>query len=234
MHTSRQQSPKKLLRFLAVVAFLLASIASAQADPITVSGTATLTSGVASEARGPVLLTGTNFSTNLITVGGNFGLGDCSTFLTGLNGPCTGANVGWISIGTDLIGTFTVNGVTLNSNIINQMGLMFTGPSFAIPAELLGASAIQVTAPFTFSGSAVSPALSEAIVLQGEGTVYVILVRRTIGNFTGFFLDHADYVFGATVFGVTIEEVPEPATLLLLVSGLGGTAIYRRRKKSAK
>src|SRR5215217_4329438 len=209
MHTSRQQSPKKLLRFLAVVAFLLASIASAQADPITVSGTATLTSGVVSEARGPV-------------------------FLTGLNGPCTGANVGWISIGTDLIGTFTVNGVTLNSNIINQMGLMFTGPSFVIPSELLGASAIQVTAPFTFSGSAVSPALSEAIVLQGEGTVYVILVRRTIGNFTGFFLDHADYVFGATVSGVTIEEVPEPATLLLLVSGLGGTAIYRRRKKSAK
>ncbi len=226
MHTSRQ----RLLRLLAVVTFLFASITSTHADPITVSGTATLTSGVVSEARGPVNITGTNFSTSVTTVGGNFGLGDCSTFLTGINGPCTSANVGWISVGTDLIGTFNVNGVTLSSNINNQLNLMFTGPSFVIPAELLGASAIQVTAPFTFSGGAFSPALSEAIVLQGQGTVYVILVRRTIGIFTGFFLDRADYVFGSTVSGVTVEEVPEPMTLLLLASGLGGAAIYRRRK----
>ena len=230
MYTSRQPSPKRLLRFLAVITFLLASIASAQADPLTVSGTATLFSGVVSAARGPVNLTGTNFSTSVTTVGGNFGLDNCSTFLTGINGPCTSANVGWVSVGTDLIGTFNVNGVTFPSNINNQLNLMFTGPSFAIPAELLGASAIQVTAPFTFSGGAFSPALSEAIVLQGQGTVYVILVRRTIGNFTGFFLDRADYVFGTTVSGVTVEEVPEPMTLLLLASGLAGAAIYRRRK----
>lgn len=232
MHTSRQPSRKKLLRLLAVVTFLLASIASAQADPITVSGTATLTSGVVSTARGPVNLTGPNFSASVNTVGGNFGLGACSSFLAGVNGPCTSANVGWVSVGTDLIGTFTVNGVTLNSNIINQMNVMFTGPSFVIPAELLGASAVQITAPFSFTGAAASPALSEVVLLQGQGTVHVVLVRRTIGIFTGFFLDHADYVFGSTVNGVTVEEVPEPMTLLLLASGLGGAAIYRRRKTS--
>jgi hypothetical protein len=69
-------------------------------------------------------------------------------------------------------------------------------------------------------------------VLQGQGTVYVILVRRTIGIFTGFFLERADYVFGAQASGVTVEEVPEPMTLLLFVSGVAGTAIYRRRRTS--
>jgi hypothetical protein len=228
MYTSL--SSKKLFRLLALGTLLLASIASAQADPIVVSGTATLMSGVVSEARGPVNLTGTNFSASVFTVGGNFGLGDCSTFLTGINGPCTSANVGWVSIGTDLSGTFTVNGMTFSSDIVNQMNLTFTGPSFVIPAELLGASAVQITAPFSFSGLAASPALSEVVMLQGQGTVNVILVRRTIGIFTGFFLDHADYVFGATVSEVTVREVAEPMTLVLLLSGLGGTAIFRRRK----
>ena len=234
MHTSRQLSSNKLLRLLAVVSFLLASIASAQADPIIVGGTATLVSGVVSDARGPVNLTGTNFSTSVNAVNGNFGLGDCSSFFAGINGPCTSANVGWTSVGTDLIGTFTVNGLTLNSNIENQLNLMFSGPTFVIPAELLGASAVQITAPFSFSGGAISPALSEAIVLQGEGTVYVILVRRTVGIFTGFYLERADYVFGATASGVTVEEVPEPMTLLLFASGLAGTAIYRRRRRAAR
>ena len=171
MHTSLQLSSIKLFRLLAIVSFLLASVASAQADPIIVGGTATLVSGVVSDARGPVNLTGTNFSTSVNAVNGNFGLGDCSSFFAGINGPCTSANVGWTSVGTDLIGTFTVNGLTLNSNIENQLNLMFSGPTFVIPAELLGASAVQITAPFSFSGGAISPALSEAIVLQGEGTV---------------------------------------------------------------
>ncbi len=232
MQTSRQISSQKLLRCLAVVTFLFGTIATAQADPIIVSGTATLTNGVTSAARGPVNLSGTNFSASVFSVGGNFGLGHCSTFRAGLNGPCTSANVGWVSIGSDLSGTFTVNGVTLTSDVVNQMNLMFTGPSFVIPAELMGASAIQITAPFSFSGGAASPALSEVIALQGQGTVNVILVRRTIGIFTGFFLDHADYVFGATASGVTVREVPEPMTLLLLLSGLAGGAVYRRRRSN--
>ena len=232
MQRSRQISPQRLLRLLAIVSFLFAAIASAQADPIVVSGNATLTNGLSSAARGPVNLTGTNFSASVFSVGGNFGLAHCSTFLAGLNGPCTSASVGWVSIGTDESGTFTVNGVTFNSNVINQMNLTFTGPSFVIPSELLGASAVEITAPFSFTGLAASPALSEVVMLQGQGTVHVVLVQRTIGIFSGFFLDHADYVFGATASGVTVREVPEPMTLLLLASGLGGAAIYRKRKSA--
>jgi len=230
MDTYRHLSRKTLCRFFAVVTLLLATITIAQADPIVVSGGATLTSGVTSEVRGPVNITGTNFSASVFVRGGNFGLGNCSTFLAGLNGPCTSGSVGGFVVGTDLSGTFTVNGVTLNSDVINQMNLLFTGPSFVIPAELLGASAVEITAPFSFSGGAASPALSEVVMLQGQGTVHVFLVQRTIGIFTGFFLDHADYNFGSTVSGVTVNEVPEPTTLLLLISGLAGGVIYRRRR----
>lgn len=232
MDTYRHLSRKTLCRFFAVVTLLLATITIAQADPILVSGGATLTSGVTSEVRGPVNITGTNFSASVFVRGGNFGLGNCSTFLAGLNGPCTSGSVGGFVVGTDLSGTFTVNGVTLNSDVINQMNMTFTGPTFVIPAELLGASAVEITAPFSFSGGAASPALSEVVILQGEGTVHVFLVQRTIGIFTGFFLDHADYNFGSTVSGVTVNEVPEPTTLVLLISGLAGGVIYRRKRSN--
>ena len=232
MSTSRHLSRKTVCQLFAVVTLLLAAISIAQADPIVVSGGASLTSGITSEVRGPVNISGTNFSASVFVVGGNFGLGNCSTFLAGLNGPCTSANVGGFVVGTDLIGTFTVNGVTFNSNVINQMNMMFTGPGFAIPAELLGASAVQVTAPFTFTGAAFSPQLSEVVMLQGQGTVQVVLVRRTIGIFSGFFLDHADYTFGPAVSGVTVAEVPEPTTLVLLLSGLAGGAVYRRKLRN--
>ena len=219
----------KLIRVIAVFSFLLAIISSAQADPITVSGTATLSPGPIAGVRGPVNLSGSNFSATVNAGNGNFGLTHCSSFLAGLNGPCTSANVGWQSIGSDLSGTFNVNGTNFSSDVINQLSLFFTGPTFVIPAELLGASTLEITAPFTFSGMANSPLLSETVVLQGQGTVHVILVQRTIGIFSGFFLDHADYVFGSTVSGVTVREVPEPMTLLLLLTGLAGGAVYRRR-----
>lgn len=227
-----QTSPQKLIRVLTVFVFIFATVARAQADPITVSGSATLVPGGIAGVRGPVNLTGDNFSATVNTTNGNYGLVGCSTVFAGLNGPCTSANVGWISTGSDLVGSFTVNGTTLSSDVINQLSLFFTGPTFVIPAELLGASTIEVTAPFTFSGFANSPLLSETVVLQGDGTVHVILVQRTIGVFSGFFLDHADYIFGSTASGVTVKEVPEPMTLLLLMSGLAGGAVYRRKRST--
>jgi hypothetical protein len=68
-------------------------------------------------------------------------------------------------------------------------------------------------------------------VLAGEGTVNLLLVNRTLGGINGFFLDHADYVFGPQASGLTIEPIPEPATILLLASGIGGL-ILRSRKRT--
>jgi hypothetical protein len=118
-------------------------------------------------------------------------------------------------------------------NAINPLTLMFNSITFVIPPEFLSASAIQITAPFTFSGHFGRTSFpTEPVVLSGEGTVNLLLVNRTIAGFNGFFLDHADYVFGPPVSGLTIEPVPEPATILLLASGLVGTMMRLRKRRS--
>ncbi|HEY6242347.1 MAG TPA: PEP-CTERM sorting domain-containing protein, partial [Pyrinomonadaceae bacterium] len=100
----------------------------------------------------------------------------------------------------------------------------FSSVTFVIPPEFFSAPAIRITAPFTFTGVVSTFSPPESALLTGEGTVHVLLVNQTIGGSTGFFLDHADYIFGARASGLTIEPVPEPTTILLLVSGLAGAA----------
>jgi hypothetical protein len=66
--------------------------------------------------------------------------------------------------------------------------------------------------------------------LTGEGTVYALLTRD---NFGFFFMNDIEYRFGDITSGVSIKPVPtpEPATMILLGSGLLGVAMRARRKK---
>jgi hypothetical protein len=97
-----------------------------------------------------------------------------------------------------------------------------------IPPELQNAAGVIVTAPFTFGGAA--PFLGEQTTLTGQGTVTVFLTQQTTAFFTGLFLERAVYTFGPTPESVTVEAVPEPASVLLLISGLAGADIWRRRR----
>jgi hypothetical protein len=228
MRNSQMSSTSRLIQLFAIVVTGFFPIISAHADPITitgVSGIATLINSAPS-ARGTVNIAGDGFSANVTTFNGSFGLGACTTSrVTG----CTSANLGWFS--SDLGGTVTFNGVVFIPTTLNQLSLTFTSITFVIPPEFLNSSAIQITAPFTFSGRfSRSQFPTEPIILSGEGTVSLLLVNRTIGGFNGFFLDHADYVFGPQASGLTIEPVPEPATILLLVSGLAGTVLRLKKR----
>lgn len=126
------------------------------------------------------------------------------------------------------------NGVSFIPDANNQLSLMFSSITFVIPPEFLNSSAIQIPAPFTFSGH-LSTILfpMEPVTLSGEGTVNVLLVNRTIAGFNGFFLDHADYVFGPRAPGLTIEPTPEPATIFLLASGLAGALLRLKNWSTA-
>jgi hypothetical protein len=230
-----QLSLMKSIQAFAVVILGLTAFATVQADPITVTGTATSVPGV---IFGPSIvfnLTGQNFSANVRDDGGvdrfmHFGFWPC-TIQAGSVTPCTTANAGYSSQ-SDLRGPFTINGQNFNASVIDSLNFQLTSPTFVIPAEFLDDGAILITAPFSFLGSA-STQIGVTIQLDGQGTVRLLLTRQTVGDITGLFFERADYTFGQTVDGVTIESVPEPATLVLLFSGLAGVAArvkYRSRR----
>ncbi|HZI62866.1 MAG TPA: PEP-CTERM sorting domain-containing protein [Pyrinomonadaceae bacterium] len=228
-----QLSLMKSIQVFAVVAFCLVAFAIVQADPITVTGTAVSVNGA---IFGPSIgfnLTGQNFSASVQDDGGidrfmHFGFWPC-TRQAGSVTPCTTANAGYSSQ-SDLRGTFTFNGQNFQASVINSLNFQLTSPAFVIPPEFLDDDAVLITAPFSFLGSALIAQTGEKIDLEGVGTVRLLLTRQTVGDITGLFFQRADYTFGPTVDGVTVESVPEPATLVLLFSGLAGVAARVRHR----
>lgn len=212
--------------------FLLLLFAPAvSADPITVSGSVTVVPGTVSNGvrAEPFTLTGTNFSANIAAVSpGNFGLSSCSP-VPGFNPPCTTVNPSWVSVGSDNIGTFTLNGVTYSSNVLNQISFFFNAFPVPIPLELQNAPGVIVTTAFTFSG-VVNTLDGMHADLIGQGTVTIFLIQQDAGLFSGLFLERAIYTFGPVVQQTTVEAIPEPATLLLFITGVAGAGIVRSRR----
>jgi hypothetical protein len=231
----------RFVRIFAILVFGLTAFATAQADPIVVSGNAVVVNG---PTFGPTIgfnLTGQNFSASLNYNNDpasfmHFGIWPCSRSGGGLVGTCTTANNGYQGQ-SELLGPFTFNGQTFQASpAVNSVNVLLTSPTFVIPPEFLDDAAVVVIAPFGFVGSISIDATGELIELEGMGTVRLLLTRQTVGTITGLFLERADYTFGPTVSGVTVESVPEPATLVLLVSGLAGVAArvrHRSRRQSS-
>ena len=226
-----------LPRFINVLAILiigLSAVETAHADPIVVSGNAVVVNG---PIFGPTIgfnLTGQNFSASLNYNNDpasimHFGIWPCSRTGVGLQGPCTTANNGYTGQ-SELLGPFTFNGQDFQASVINAVNVQLTSPTFVIPPEFLDDAAVVVIAPFGFVGSISIAQTGELIELEGQGTVRLLLTRQTIGSITGLVLERADYTFGSTVEGVTVESVPEPATLVLLFTGLAGVAARVRQR----
>ena len=230
-----QLSLKKSVQVFVVIVFSVFASATVHADPITVTGTATVENGGNFGPQIVFNISGQNFSANVIDGGGidrfmHFGIWPCSRSGGGLEGPCTGASNSYSSQ-SDLRGPFTLNGMNFNASVINSLNFQILSPSFVIPPELLDDDAVLITAPFTFLGSAITELSGVPFTMEGQGTVRLLLTRQTAGSFTGLFLARADYIFGPQVPGVTIESVPEPTTLVLLVTGLAGAAIRAKKAR---
>jgi hypothetical protein len=222
-----------MLRHICKLAFCLILFAPAVlADPIEVSGgPITVINGPSTLNRvvtEPFVLTGTNFTANINSVVAGFGLADCAFRPIGGVPPCSTANLGFSATGTDVQGSFTLNGQTAPISVVNSLGLFVTAPTFVIPLELIDAAAVEVIAPFSLSGTAALINGPQASI-TAAGTVRLLLTRQTHGNFTGLYLSNAVYTFGAVAEGVTIQEVPEPITLLLFGTGLGVMGLLKKR-----
>ena len=140
--------------------------------------------------------------------------------------PGSPAGLRLVLSGTDLGGTATLNGLTYGPSGPPNWDayLEFTGT--AILPNTLSPSAV-LTAPFTFSGF-FFPGSGESTFqydLYGLGTATIFLSRVAPP------LPNLNPGWGFSRVVYEFAPIPEPATLVLLGTGVAGAAVVRRRRE---
>ena len=132
----------------------------------------------------------------------------------------------------DFPGNATLNGrsFTLGMQTSTQGSAFVEFTGSAVLPLFTGAERITVTAPFAFRGSILTPidevtGSSTLVFLTGRGNATINMIWNTTAGGAWQF-ENALYRFSAT------DPVPEPATILLVGSGI--TALALRRRTSAR
>ena len=208
--------PVKALASVLLLSFAILCCAStARAIPITITG------GVARTPQGLG-----NFSVGLTAPDFSFSGFNAAAPRQQLCGLCApGGSFPTVIMVTGLSTqlSLTYNGVTYGSGngVVSFNNFVITLPPFTIPTDLS-----PVFSPFTFSGTAsAAPAGGGAPLifeLTGAGTVTFTFIPNASGGST----------LGAAVFSFAPPAaVPEPATMILLATGLAGVAARVRKRR---
>lgn len=201
--------PRKIPFILASIATLFLLFAGVKANPIVITdGSATI--------LGPATGPGVG-SFNLLAAG----------FSAGGSGDRNSGGLTFIRGRSTFNGVVTSGGITHSGVFIG--GLNFTLSPFALPDPDSTSDSAFVTTAFTMIGdmTLVARGFGEPVLfsmpVSGSGLAQITYAR--IGANNTFIPTQITYLFSAA------EPVPEPATLILLGTGLAGTAAAKVRKR---
>ena len=129
----------------------------------------------------------------------------------------------------------TFNGTTVQVSWAAQDSfLQFTGPGVVIPSSAAETDLVTLTMPFDMTGTINVHDVNDpgpvifSTTINGSGIATLVL-RRPAGNPEGFAVTEARYDF-------TQSPIPEPATMILLTTGIAGIVgkKYRARLRSKR
>ena len=185
---------------------------SAQPRPFTLTGSGLVVNGTTAQLISSVSL----FSNGLILPGGS---------------GSTGGSVDTQDSDLEVSFPLTVDGVSYDPGAALFV-LRFSSASFTAPVNM--ASGFVVIAPFTITSGLLEgypnslgdvPLFS--VPLTGQGTTTLTFLALPDGVYR---LQSQTFTFGATVQGVTVQSIPEPASVLLLLTSFAGLASFRRKR----
>jgi hypothetical protein len=178
----------------------------------------------------PIVITGGR--ANIVNPVGFPAFGNFSLFAPGFSAGGAGENRGGLTVinGSFFRGAF-MSGDTSGSGTLLGTRLNFTLAPFELPDPGSSSNVAFVNTAFTMTGvvtvRALAPNLPILFTSEVSGSGFALITYQRNGP-NSFIPSNITYFFGAT------EPIPEPATLVLLGTGLAGIAarVRRQRKNS--